>query len=114
MSTERPDRRAFLKRGAAVAGGLSLGGAEALGGQTAPPEHQVPPQVQQVPDHESPELVAYGVRSQRVTSVRIAHPPGGRPSPDEFGLTFHIATPLQDQMGAITPSSLHYVGTTRG
>jgi sulfane dehydrogenase subunit SoxC len=47
-----------------------------------------------------------------VTSVRIAH--GGRPSPDDFGLVFHVATPLQDQMGVITPSSLHYVGTTRG
>jgi sulfane dehydrogenase subunit SoxC len=44
--------------------------------------------------------------------VRIAH--GGRPSPDEFGLVFHIATPLQDQLGSITPSSLHYFGTTRG
>ena len=66
MATERPNRRAFLKRGAAVAGGLSLGGAEALGGQTAPPDQQAQ-QVPQVPDHESPELVAYGVRSHRVT-----------------------------------------------
>ncbi len=115
---ERPDRRAFLKKGAALAGGLTLGAAESAVPQTAPPAQpqQAPPQQvpQQVPDHESPELVAYGIRSHRVTSVRIAHPPGGRPSPDEFGLTFHIATPLQDQMGALTPNSLHYVGTTRG
>jgi sulfane dehydrogenase subunit SoxC len=47
-----------------------------------------------------------------VTSVRI--PVNGRPSPDEFGLVFHIGTPLQDQVGAITPSALHYFGTTRG
>jgi len=114
METERPDRRAFLKKGAALAGGLTLGAAEPGAGQTAPtdPAQQAP--AQQVPDHESPELVAYGVRSHRVTSVRIAHPPQGRPSPDEFGLIFHIATPLQDQMGAITPNSLHYIGTTRG
>jgi sulfane dehydrogenase subunit SoxC len=60
------------------------------------------------------DMVAYGERSKYVTSVRIAHPVGGRPSPDQFGLTFHIATPLQDSVGVITPSSLHYVATTRG
>ena len=37
-----------------------------------------------------------------------------RPSPDAFGLVFHVATPLQDSVGVITPSSLHYVATTRG
>ena len=47
-----------------------------------------------------------------MTSVRIPH--GGRPSPDNFGLTFHVATPLQDSVGVITPSSLHYFATTRG
>ncbi len=47
-----------------------------------------------------------------MTSVRIPH--GGRPSPDNFGLVFHVATPLQDSVGVITPSSLHYVATTRG
>ena len=30
------------------------------------------------------------------------------------GSSFHVATPLQDSVGVITPSSLHYVGTTRG
>jgi|SRR6516162_3280853 sulfane dehydrogenase subunit SoxC len=39
---------------------------------------------------------------------------GGRPSPDVFGKQFHIASPIQDQFGVITPSSLHYVVTTRG
>ena len=58
------------------------------------------------------ELIAYGERSHFVTSVRIPH--GGRPSPDAFGLVFHVATPLQDSVGVITPSSLHYVATTRG
>jgi sulfane dehydrogenase subunit SoxC len=59
-----------------------------------------------------PDQIAYGDRSRFVTSVRIAH--GGRPSPDEFGLVFHVAAPLQDSVGVITPSSLHFVGTTRG
>jgi sulfane dehydrogenase subunit SoxC len=27
---------------------------------------------------------------------------------------FHVATPLQDSVGVITPSSLHYIATTRG
>src|SRR6185503_10052527 len=58
------------------------------------------------------EQIAYGERSHFVTSVRIAH--GGRPSPDPFGLVFHVAAPLQDSVGVITPSSLHYVATTRG
>ena len=56
--------------------------------------------------------IAYGDRSKYVTSVRIPH--GGRPSPDNFGLTFHVASPLQDSVGVITPSSLHYFATTRG
>ena len=64
--------------------------------------------------HGSQEQIAYGQRSKYVTSVRVQHPIGGRPSPDVFGKTFHIATPLQDSVGVITPSSLHYVATTRG
>ena len=58
------------------------------------------------------KIIAYGNRSKHVTSVRIPH--GGRPSPDTFGLTFHVASPLQDSVGVITPSSLHYYATTRG
>jgi len=38
----------------------------------------------------------------------------GRMSPDMYGLTFHVNTPLQDQLGIITPSSLFYVATHRG
>ena len=47
-----------------------------------------------------------------MTSVR--EPVNGRPSPDDFDLVFHIGTPLEEQVGAITPSSLFYFGTTRG
>jgi len=49
-----------------------------------------------------------------VTTVRISRPMGGRPSPDVFGKVFHVASPLQDSVSVITPSSLHYVATTRG
>jgi sulfane dehydrogenase subunit SoxC len=58
------------------------------------------------------ELVAYGERSKYVTSIRV--PVTGRMSPDMYGLTFHVNTPLQDQFGIITPSSLFYVATHRG
>jgi sulfane dehydrogenase subunit SoxC len=109
----KSDRRGFLKSGAALAGGLTLGGvAPALGqtpanGQTPKPEKFI---------KAGKELVEYGERSHFVTSVRMPHPPGpgARSSPDEFGLSFHIASPLQDQTGIITPSSLHHVATTRG
>src|SRR5262245_29129953 len=112
MGSKRPARREFLKSGAALAGGFTLGsvspasGQEPAGGQT---HHYSPPMIKGDKDE-----IAYGDRSKYVTSVRISHPVGGRPSPDNFGLTFHIATPLQDSVGVITPSSLHYVATTRG
>ena len=49
-----------------------------------------------------------------MTTVRISRPMGGRPSPDAFGKVFHVASPIQDTVGVITPSSLHYIATTRG
>ena len=104
MDSKRPARRQFLKSGAALAGGFTLGAAVPAIGQAPPPS---PPMIKGDKDQ-----IPYGDRSKFVKSVRIAH--GGRPSPDAFGLYFHIATPLQDSVGVITPSSLHFVGTTRG
>ncbi len=112
MGSKQPDRRAFLKRGAALAGGLTLGGVESAVGPEPASGQSVEDQSVEPDDYSTPELIAYGKRSRHVTSVR--EPVNGRPSPDEFGLVFHIGTPLQDQVGAITPSSLHYFGTTRG
>jgi sulfane dehydrogenase subunit SoxC len=103
MASKRPARRDFLKSGAALAGGLTLGAAAPALGQMPPHPEMLKGDKDQIP---------YGDRSKFVTSVRIAH--GGRPSPDAFGLYFHIASPLQDSVGVITPSSLHFVGTTRG
>ena len=107
MGLKQPDRRAFLKRGAALAGGLSLGAVEPAIGQTPASGQSVEGQ-----DYSSEELIAYGQRSRFVTSKRIPH--GGRQSPDEFDLVFPVAAPLQDSVGVITQSALHYVGTTRG
>jgi hypothetical protein len=64
--------------------------------------------------HELPHLVLGLIGLPYVTTVRIAHPISGRPSPDRFGKVFHVASPIQDQIGVITPSSLHYIATTRG
>ena len=112
MGSKQPDRRVFLKRGAAVAGGLTLGAAAPAIREAAASGQSVEEQSQEVPDYSSDELIAYGQRSRFVTSKRMPHT--GRPSPDEFGLVFHVATPLQDSVGVITPSALHYIGTTRG
>src|SRR6187401_2102052 len=102
MDSKRSRRREFLKGSAALVGGLLGAAAPAIGQAPASPT-----MIKGDKDY-----IAYGERSRFVTSVRIAH--GGRPSPDNFGLVFHVASPLQDSVGVITPSSLHFVGTTRG
>jgi sulfane dehydrogenase subunit SoxC len=91
-------RRKFLKSSAAAA---------ALGAVPATTGHASAAETKSLTD-----LVAYGERSHYVTSHRVAVP--GRPSPDEFGMTFHVGAPLQDLVGSITPSSLHFIGTHRG
>ena len=78
MSSKRSRRREFLKGSAALVGGLLGTGATAIGQTPASP-----PMIKGDKD-----LIAYGVRSRFVNSVRIAH--GGRPSPDDFGLVFHV------------------------
>jgi sulfane dehydrogenase subunit SoxC len=112
MASKRLDRRELLKGGAALAGGLTLGAVTPAMAQSqeagAASGAASPPMIRGDAD----KIIAYGTRSKHVTSVRIPH--GGRPSPDNFGLTFHVAAPLQDSVGVITPSSLHYFATTRG
>ena len=107
MAAKRPDRREFLRGGAALAGGLTVGAVKPAMGQAPEPERFIRGDADM-------NMIAYGERSRFETSVRIPHPPGGRHSPDAFGLVFHVAAPLQDSVGVITPSSLHFVGTTRG
>src|SRR6185369_6082827 len=98
--SKKPNRRGFLKDSAALAG-LAAGGAQLAKGQT-----------QGTPSKKIDELIAYGERSRFVTSIRV--PVAERHSPDEFGLTFHVLTPLQDSAGIITPNSLFYTATHRG
>ena len=101
MASKKASRRKFLKAGAAAA---AVGAMKTTGAEAALPQAQPPKSLK--------DLVAYGERSRFVTSVRV--PVVDRPSPDQFGLIFHILTPLQEQVGNITPSSLHFVGTHRG
>jgi len=101
MESKKPNRRGFLKDGAALAG--LAAGARSASGQTVADLRA---------KGTSKELIAYGERSRFVTSVR--KPTAGRDSPDAFGLAFHVLSPLQDSVGIITPSSLHYVATHRG
>ena len=112
MGSKRTSRRELLKGGATLAGGLTLGvpvHAQTHDHAMTPGSENGSPMIMG-----SKELTEYGQRSRYVTSVRIPHPMGGRPSPDAFGKVFHVASPLQDSVGVVTPSSLHYVATTRG
>jgi sulfane dehydrogenase subunit SoxC len=101
MDSKKSNRRGFLKGGAALAGLAAGSGAQPAKGQT-----------QGAPNEKVDQLIAYGDRSRFVTSIR--KPVAERHSPDEFGLTFHVLTPLQDSVGIITPSSLFYTATHRG
>src|SRR5467141_4918373 len=115
MDSKRNSRRELLKAGAALAGGITFGTSGKVA-QAQAHDHPMTPGSENASPmiHGSKELIEYGQRSKYVTSVRIQHPPDGRPSPDAFGKVFHVASPLQDSVGVITPSSLHYVATTRG
>src|SRR5438876_7118345 len=111
MDSNPRNRRGFLQQGAALAG-LALGAAGTAGAQTPGPQAPADDGHSHDPKELAKELIAYGERSHFVTSKRQSV--AGRMSPDMFGLTFHVTTPLQDQVGIITPSSLFYVATHRG
>jgi len=109
---KKPSRRKFLASGAAVAGAAAAA-ARPASSQTSPVSGQTPaPTAAAAAKKSLKELIAYGDRSPFVTSLR--EPADGRPSPDAFGLTFHVVTPLGESVGSITPSSLHYVAAHRG
>ena len=94
MDLKPSGRRRFLKEGAALAG-LAVGIRSASG--------QEPERFRLArPPRRPNELYDYGVRSRFVTSVR-KNGSGGDMRPGGF------RTPLQDSVGIITPSSLHFV-----
>ena len=97
MKTQGLGRRRFLKEGVGLAG-LAVGAMRSASGQTlgsAIPEARP-----------LDSLRAYGERSRFVDSVRT--PVEGKPVPFYTKLTL---TPLQDSIGIITPSALHFVSS---
>jgi sulfane dehydrogenase subunit SoxC len=95
MNSKESDRRRFLKSSAALAG-LAMGGVQFAEGQTPA-------------DQGERDLHAYGERSHYEKAVRIGNNAyfGAHAKPDAIGYT-GPRTPLQDQIGYITPAPLHY------
>ena len=116
MDPKSKSRRQLLKGGAAAIGTVAAGASVSQIASAKAPDPA--PALPSYAANEAPmvpaseDVIAYGVRSHYVTSKRI--PTLGRPSPDDFGLEFHLSTPLQDSVGTIQASSLHYVATTKG
>src|SRR4029078_5552135 len=111
MDRKKPSRRKFIASGAAVAG-AAAGALRPAHAQTPAPAAAAAGAAAAPGKKDIKEIIAYGERSRFVNSVREAAE--GRPSPDAFGLTFHVVTPLGESTGSITPSSLHYVAAHRG
>src|ERR1700733_11165733 len=121
MDSKPSSRRELLKSGALAVGAAAAG---ASVGKTALAQTPAPaPALPSYAANEAPQIavssdvVAYGVRSHYVKSMRIqedGRPKGATSRYDNFGLTIHIQTPLQDSIGTIQASSLHYCATTKG
>src|SRR5690349_20362918 len=96
MNPKNSDRRRFLKNGAALAG-LAVGAS--AGGNSLAAE----PALEKID-----ELHLYEERSRFVTSVRN----GTNNNPERRvkgePVAFGLRTPLQDSVGMITPSALHF------
>src|SRR5579864_4435902 len=97
MNSKKTDRRRFLQNSAALAG-LAVGASAAA----------LPAAAAEPPLEKVDELHLYGERSHFVNTVRdgsINDPE--RRLKDEV-VAFGLRTPLQDSVGMITPSSLHF------
>ena len=96
MNPKQSDRRNFLKNGAALAG-LAVGAATTA----------LPAADETAPDID--ELHKYGERSPLVKSVRIGSINNPERHLKDEPVAFGLKSPLQDQVGMITPSSLHFI-----
>src|SRR5437660_11190659 len=105
MDSKRNSRRELLKAGAALAGGITLG-TSGKAAQAQGHDHPMTPGSENASPmiHGSKEQIEYGQRSKYVTSERVQHPSGGRPSPDVYGRVFRVATPLQACLCVVTSS----------
>ena len=97
MNLKPSGRRKFLRKGVALAGS-AVGVIHSTDGQIIGPELR--------PN----ELYDYGIRSRFVDSERIGtNGFGGRDIRPGVPRDWGFRTPLQDSVGVITPSSLHFV-----
>ena len=110
MRSKPTDRRRFLQKSAAVAGGLAV--SPAIAG--LPSENaELLAQNGNVPSTDDPnsmDAVLYGRRSRFVNTVRriegSSSPDGSPPRPSPYRPS--ARTPVGDLTGIITPSSLHF------
>ena len=106
MSTRQPGRRRFIQKGAALAGLAATPAALAVVPRSASGQARVAT----VPDMNTMEYVLYGQRSRFVNTERVLedahHHEVHRPRPDPYRPS--AGTPIRDQVGIITPSSLHF------
>ena len=128
MGSKSRSRRDLLKGGALAAGAVAAGASVDTLAPITPASAQAPAtgpapalptyaanSAPQIPV--SPDVIGYGTRSHYVKSVRVqedGRAPGVTARYNDFGLTLHIQTPLQDSIGTIQASSLHYCATTKG
>jgi sulfane dehydrogenase subunit SoxC len=97
MNPKKSDRRRFLKSGAALAG-LAVGAsARALPLAAEPAPERVD------------DLHLYGERSHFVDSVRVGSINNPERRLKDEPVAFGLKSPLQDQVGMITPASLHFI-----
>ena len=106
MSTRQPSRRRFIQKGAALAGLAATPAGLAVAPRSASGQSRV----STVPDMNTMEYVLYGQRSRFVNTERVLedahHHEVHRPRPDPYRPS--AGTPIRDQVGIITPSSLHF------
>src|ERR1700691_2331793 len=123
MDSKHSSRRELLKGSALAVGAVAAGASVSKTALAQTPAPAPAPVLPSYAVNEAPEMpvsrdvIAYGVRSHYVKSVRIqedGRPPGTTARYTDFGLTLHIQSPLQDSVGTIQASSLHYCATTKG
>ena len=97
MNPKQTDRRRFLKNGAALAG-LAVGASASA----------IPAIAAEPPLEKIDELHLYGERSHFVNSVRNGSINNPERRVKDEQVAFGLRTPLQESVGIVTPSSLHF------
>ena len=97
MNPKQTDRRRFLKNGAALAG-LAVGASASA----------IPAIAAEPPLEKIDELHLYGERSHFVNSERNGSINNPERRVKDEQVAFGLRTPLQESVGIVTPSSLHF------